>query len=217
MIAETTKADTRANIGLVLDGTMNREALREVKSYANLIVDSFQVSDDASRFSVMWFGYRPILEFSFKDKLNADDVKDRITAGGRQYGVPRTDKALQDAADVMFNNDNLGDRSSLPKVLILLTTDSARSNSRDLDRAVDSLKKADIKSMVVVIGDGIKNDLKKIAPKEEVVFRVDDVDDLPETKDPVVDRVVNNANVKGEVSTSPDIRFNKLNLEPAPK
>ena len=194
------KSQVGVNIGLVFDGSLSEDGVMKFKDFGKKLVDSFEVSEEGARFSLMSFGFRPSLESKFKDELDGEKTKEKIDGMKRQFGVARMDKALKDAADTMFSEENVGKRSSLPKILVLLTSDGAQSYGPELDKAVESLKNADIKPLVVVIGDGLEDEVKKIAPKEEDVLRLDDVDELSATKDPLVERVLANAKGKGNRS-----------------
>ena len=190
MFISEPKAEVAVNVGLVFDGTLSPAPLKKLKAFGKDVVDGFEVSDEGARFSLMSFGSQPSLEVTFREELGAEKLKEKMDGMDGQFGVARIDKALEDAAKTMFSDENLGRRSSFPKVLVLFTTDGAQSNEKDLDEAVENLKKEGVKAMVVIVGDGLKDEVKKIAPKEEDVFRLDDFDDLPETAGPLVDRLL---------------------------
>ena len=191
------KKEVGINIGLVFDGTLAKEPLMKLKEFGKNLVDSFVVSEDGAGFSLMSFDYRQNMEVTFKDELSAEKIKEKIDGMDGRLGVASMDTALEEAADVMFSDENVGKRSSYPKMLVLFTTDKAQSNDKDLAEAVEELKKGGIKPLVVIVGDGLKDEVKKIAPKEEDVFRLNEFEELPETAGPLVDRMLDN--VEGNV------------------
>ena len=160
--------DAALNIGLVFDNTMVGESMVKVKNFAKRLVDSFTISDDAARFSLMFYGYRPSLDVLFKDGLNADELKMTIDDAKGQSGKAQIDTALQEAADRMFSAENSGGRSSQPKVLILFSSGSSVSDPARLNKAVEALRRAGVRIYIVMIGEGELGKMQGIAGREYV-------------------------------------------------
>lgn len=166
--------------------------MEEARKFAKNLVDEFEVSNDSARFSLLFQGYESTLEVSFQDNDNAEELKQAIDRMGQLKYVGNVDEALQSAADRMFSKENVGDRSSLPQMLVFLTSDKTQSDTKGLDEALEGLTGKGVKTCVVVVGNGLQDEVRKIAPKTEDVFRVDGLDKLSKTIDPLVDRLVNN-------------------------
>jgi hypothetical protein len=168
-----------ADVLVLLDGSasVKENDFKRVKELVKWLVDSYTISENGVRFSVMEYSDEatvviPLNRFYDEDQLKA--AIENIRASG---GTSQTAKALETVVREGFSLEN-GARPGAPKTLILVT-DGSSAGETSLQDAVLPLRKSGIVVHVVSIGKKAKDpDTTSVASGHEYVQTVVGFDDI---------------------------------------
>jgi len=112
-----------------------------IKKELSILVDYFTISKDDTRFGFIHFNEKTYLDFNFNDASNSDAEKLKRKIFNLPYnaGMPRTDKALSEAAKELFSSKG-GARRNVSRLLVIVSDYNTGSGSEHYSQVLQPLK-----------------------------------------------------------------------------
>ncbi len=151
-----------------------------MKDVTKRVVDSFAVSQNNTRFSVLLYSTDAELQFNLVRYDSAAGVKTAIDNLPHMKAGTRIDKALRLAKEKVFSLDGYV-RQRRPMVLVVVTDGSTNRGSEDLANASQPLKDYGVTVIAVGVGPEVNRyELIKFAskPTEQNIFTSKNFNDL---------------------------------------
>lgn len=162
----------------------------EAKGFVKQLVQSLNISRDATHLGLILFAGEAKVLFTFGDEEfhSNEACVNRINRISRRRFMPtRTDRALE-AANFLLFVPEAGDRPANPNVLIILTDGKTHPTSKPFPQIVPLLKAKKVHIVVVGVGghDRFQGQLEEIADPRNV-HTVDNMDELTDIFDRIRD------------------------------
>lgn len=179
------------DIAVILDGSqsLSEENFEKLKNFTKSIVEKYGVSKSGPHIAVVEFSKEPAIAIKLDDHFETANLKmaiDNIKPSGNLQ--VKTDEALRVVVNDVFSSE-AGGRSSVPKIVILVTDDES-TGDRPLEEMKADTEGQGARIFVVAIGTSVdRDDLKKLIPKDDYIVSVPDVDDLDNITSHIVDAI----------------------------
>ena len=173
---------TAIDIAFALDASYKTDtrSFEKMKSLANSIVDSFEVSQKDARFASLMYSRNAEVNFNFVRYDTPTAVKQaikKLTVGDIGTNVA---KALELAKSDIFSLQGKV-RSRRPLVLFVFIDSNAAKGLSEIRHIADTLKLYGVKVVVIGVGDKTTVELNQIAHSKNTVFQATSFNDvLPE-------------------------------------
>lgn len=179
------------DLAFAFDGSdsLTEEEFENLKQFATLVVESYNISPLDTRVAVLEYSNRPRIVSKLPDGVSAGQVIQTIRNVAPSRGINSvTSQALEEAARNVFN-PQAGARTGVPKTLILITH-SMSSSSVPVSQAVQRLRAAGVRVYVVGVGTRVDlRELRGIAAGENAVYHVQRPAEVSGIADDVVRRI----------------------------
>lgn len=182
-----------ADILVLLDGSasVKDHDFKQVKDFVKTLVDSYEISENGIRLSVIEYSDEAKLVIPLNRFYNAVQLKnavDQIQASG---GTSQIGNALETAGREGLSLEN-GARPGAPKTVILIT-DGKAAGERSLEDAVLPLRQRGIVVHVVSIGNEAKDpQVTSAATGDDYVHPIDKSDDITSVVPGLVQKINEN-------------------------
>ena len=142
------KHDVGMDILFLVDGFTTSFTFSMQKDFVKRLARSFGVSAAGSRAAGLSYGVTPIPFHSFSDFSTLKKFENAVDKAQMVTGDVRIDRALS-YAENMFSFA----RSSVPRILILLTASKQSPSGQSLDLAIQPIRNLGVLTYVISIGD----------------------------------------------------------------
>ena len=182
-----------ADIAFLVDssGSLNEEGFNKQKVFIKAIAQRLDVSPMDSLIGVVTDSDRASVEIKFSDYEYQEDLMEAIEALRYKGKATRIDKAINMATRELMSPRG-GRRKKIPGVMVILTDgrQTIDSDTRPLDQVAANLRKLEIKTLVVGIGElADVRELRKMTTRDEDIFIARTLSALPNVIQPVAARI----------------------------
>ena len=170
----------KADVGFILDSSYSlRDKYDEEKYFLKTLAGTFDITNNDIRAGVVTFSSWSELSIKFSDHSTSEAFNKAVDDIPLMGFQTRIDKALRRAQADMFNPAH-GARSSVPKILILLTDGSQTGKNPENPAVIaKELRDSGVYIIVVGIGQTVKyNELLSMAGTPDNVFSASSFEEL---------------------------------------
>ncbi|KAM6979329.1 collagen alpha-3(VI) chain-like isoform 2-T2 [Tautogolabrus adspersus] len=189
VITTTTREGEKRDVVFLIDGTTAvRSEFPAIREMISRVVEKLDVGLDRVRISVVQHSDDPKLEFLLNQFSTKDEVRQAVmrlrSKGGNRLN---TGRALEYVGKTIFQR-SAGSRieDGVPQFLILVT---GGKSSDDVSSAADQLKKNMVAPVAIGSRNADPNELRQISLKPELVYTVDNFQQLPGVETQLIDSV----------------------------
>lgn len=190
-----------------------RSEFPAIREMIRRVVEKLDVGLDKVRISVVQYSDEPKLEFRLNEYSNKDEVHQAVTRlrskGGNHLN---TGRALEWVSRNIYQR-SAGSRieDGVPQFLIVVTGGKSED---DVSTAADQLKRNKVAPLAIGSRNADPNELREISLKPELVYTVDNFQQLPTVEKKLIDSVktISTSDITSYVPPSVDLGETYYNI-----
>ncbi len=175
------KCTKQVDVGFIVDssGSLRSDHEKE-KEFVKALADTFSISKEGSRASIITFNSNASINVKFSDHEVVADFQKAVDGLPEPTGKTRIDKALKLAKDELLTS-KYGARENVPKLLVLLTdgTQTTAEGAVNPGDIAAELRQSGVRLIVIGVGKKVNTEeLLRIAGENSNLYQATNFDEL---------------------------------------